>query len=143
MIKNRWANQRMNQKESRNAPREQVDSALRLSRRDDDLESAAQALSSLAADYPEDLEVRFAAASVLFRLDRYAEAIPHFEKLLPTQPTNEWVSLGLFHSFLKSARKREALEELRRFDQAGGESMEYRRLQKDINRVMNGPEAED
>lgn len=133
------ATQRMSQRKRRKAPEEAVKSALRLSR-EDDLEGAVRALSSLADEYPEDLEVRFAAASVLFRLDRYAEAVPHFERVLADDPTHEWASLGLFHSFWKTDRPKEALRELRRFADAGGESMEYRRLQRDVVQAIENPE---
>jgi Flp pilus assembly protein TadD len=122
------------------APKGLVNSALRLSQ-GDDLESAARALSSLAAEYPEDMKVQFAAGSLLFRMGRFAEAIPHFEPCVVAEPTNEYASVCLFVSFFKCSRIPEAREELRRFDAAGGESMEYRRLQRDLIRVMEDPEA--
>jgi protein O-GlcNAc transferase len=124
---------RMSRKRRKKAPKALVASALWLSQ-GDDLEDAARALSSLAAEYPEDLEVRFAAASVLLRLDRYTEAIPHFERVVAACPMHEWASLGLFHSLWKLDRHKDALREIKRFADAGGESMEYRRLERDIIR---------
>lgn len=97
-----------------------------------DLELTASELSVLAESYPEDIRVRFLYAATLLKLDRYADAIPHFEAVLLVEPVNEKASLGLFHSLLKMDQWPEARREARRFRSSGGESMEYRRLFRDI-----------
>ena len=101
-----------------------------------DLEGAVKILSKLAEDYPDDTTVRFSYAACLFRLRCFAEVIPHFTRILEVQPTNEWASLGLFHSLWQIDRKREAAKEFKRFRAAGGESMEYRRLIKDLRKFL-------
>jgi hypothetical protein len=62
--------------------------------------------------------------------------VPHFARVLEDQPVNERASLGLFHSLWKTEKKDDAVREVRRFRAAGGESMEYRRLARDINRFL-------
>jgi hypothetical protein len=101
-----------------------------------DLESASEMLSKLAEDCPYDMTIRFSYAAVLFRLRRFSEVAPQFATILEVQAVNEWASLGLFHSLWQIDRKREAAKEFRRFRVAGGESMEYRRLIKDIRRFL-------
>jgi predicted Zn-dependent protease len=98
------------------------------------LGDAAQMLVSLAEECPDDLDVRLTFAGLLFRLKRYAEAAPHFASILEYLPMHEWASLGLFHSLWKIDRRREAIEEIQRFRDAGGDSMEYRRFFKDLEK---------
>ena len=99
-----------------------------------DLEAAAKAFLELAIEFPENMEAKLGYAAALYRLERYADAAPQFESLVQYQPTNEWASLGLFHSLWKIDRCSEAVEEIRRFRDAGGDSMEYRRLFKDLKK---------
>jgi predicted Zn-dependent protease len=99
-----------------------------------DLEGAARQLVSLAEQYPDDMDVRLTCAAVLFRLKRYTDAALHFERILKDRPVYEWASLGLFHSLWKADKKHEAIEEIRRFRDAGGDSMEYRRFFKDLEK---------
>jgi tetratricopeptide (TPR) repeat protein len=117
------------------APDELLIEAEQISARGD-LEDAAKELSRLVEDYPEYMAVRFSYAAVLFQLRRFADVIPHFARVLEDQPVNERASLGLFHSLWKTENKAEAVKEVRRFRAAGGESMEYRRLARDISKVL-------
>ena len=103
---------------------------------EEDLQGAAQALSRLVEEYPDNRKARFFYASVLFRSGLFAEAVPHLEAVLGQEPTHEWASVCLFHSLWKTRRRKEAVAEIRRFFDAGGESMEYRRLLKDIQRAL-------
>jgi Flp pilus assembly protein TadD len=99
-----------------------------------DLQASVQMLSELLDACPESVEVMFFYAIGLFRLKRYAEAIPHLQHVLEARPADEWASLSLFHSFLQTGRIDEARQEMKRFHSAGGESMEYRRFIKDVIR---------
>jgi predicted Zn-dependent protease len=99
-----------------------------------DLEAAAKAFLELTIEFPGYMEAKLGYAAALYRLKRYADAAPQFESLVHDQPTNEWASLGLFHSLWKIDRWPEAVEEIRRFRDAGGDSMEYRRLFKDLEK---------
>jgi hypothetical protein len=76
--------------------------------------------------------MQFACGRALFRLKRHAEAVPHFERVVRSRPRDQWASLCLFHSLFKSERWEDAANEVMRFGTAGGESMEYRRLARDI-----------
>lgn len=120
-------------KPRKKAPKDLLDEAKRIAACGD-LEGAVQALSILAENYPDDIDARFTYASVLFQLSRYAEAAPHFKWILEGSPIHEWSSLGLFHSLWKSGREGEAIEEIKRFRSAGGDSMEYRRFFKDLKK---------
>jgi hypothetical protein len=82
------------------------------------------------------LTVRFCYGEVLFRQKHFASAVPEFQRVLQGQPLDEWASLCLFHSIWKSGREKEALKEVGRFFDEGGESMEYRRLFKDIKKHL-------
>ena len=117
------------------APDELLNEAKRISARGD-LEGAAKELSGLVEDYPDDMAVRFSYAAVLFQMKRFAEVVPHFARVLEDQPLNEWASLGLFYSLWKIERRDDAAKEVRRFRGAGGDSMEYRRLAKDISKFL-------
>jgi hypothetical protein len=101
-----------------------------------DLERAAQLLCRLTEDYPRDSAILFSCAAVLFRLRRFSEAAPLFARILEDQPVNHRASLGLFHSLWQIDRKSDAAKEFRRFRGAGGESMEYRRLIRDLRKFL-------
>jgi Flp pilus assembly protein TadD len=101
-----------------------------------DLALAARLLCKMSEEDSEDLRVLFSYAAVLFRLRRFAEAAPRFARILEDQPVNHRASLGLFHSLWQIDRKSDAAKEFRRFREAGGESMEYRRLIKDLQRYL-------
>ncbi|HEX4498123.1 MAG TPA: bacterial transcriptional activator domain-containing protein [Thermoanaerobaculia bacterium] len=116
-----------------NAPKDLLLEAKRVSGKGA-LEDAAILLADLASDYPDDTDVLLMFAGVLFRLKRYAEAAPYFERILEDLPANEWASLGLFHSLWKTGRQYDAIDEIRRFRDSGGDSMEYRRFFKDLGR---------
>jgi predicted Zn-dependent protease len=118
-------------KKKRKAPEELVAAARRKGSRGD-LRGAVQSLSELSALYPNDIEVRFFYAAGLFKLERYADAVPQLEVVLDAEPLHQWASLSLFHSLWQIGRREEAIKELNRFHRAGGESMEYRRLVKEI-----------
>jgi predicted Zn-dependent protease len=108
-----------------------------------DVEGGLRALCELAEEYPNNLGVQFAYATELFLLNRYAEAVSPFERVLRINPVHEWASLGLFHSLFKTDRWGDAVAEVRRFRDAGGESMEYRRLAKDISRHSEALEEDE
>lgn len=115
----------------RKAPDELLAEARRKGSRGD-FEGAAECLAQLLPHYPDDEDLRFLYAGLLFELDRYAEALPHFEAVIEIQPLHEWASLGVVHCHWKAGLIREAMGELKRFHRAGGESMEHRRLVKEI-----------
>jgi tetratricopeptide (TPR) repeat protein len=117
------------------APEKLLNEARRIFARGD-LEDAADKLSRLVEAYPDDMAVRFSYAAVLFQLRRFADVVPHFARVLEDQPVNERASLGLFHSLWKIEKKDDAVREVRRFRAAGGESMEYRRLARDISKFL-------
>jgi len=117
------------------APDELLDDAKRL-REQGDLSGAALAFSRLAKDYPDDINVRFLYASVLFSLKKFSDAVSHFELVLESRPLHELSSLGLFHSLWKIGHREDAIKEASRFFDEGGESMEYRRLVRDIKRYL-------
>jgi tetratricopeptide (TPR) repeat protein len=121
---------RMSQRKGK-APKSLVAEARRKGSRGD-VEGAVRYFAELLVLYPDDIELRFFYASGLFKLNRYEEALPQFEVVLDVEPLHEWASLGLFHSLWQVGRTKEAMKELKRFHQAGGESMEYRRLVKEI-----------
>jgi hypothetical protein len=56
--------------------------------------------------------------------------------MLGASPLHEWASLGFFHSLWKTGRQQDAVNEIRRFYAAGGESMEYRRMFKDMEKFQ-------
>jgi tetratricopeptide (TPR) repeat protein len=118
-------------RKKRKAPEELLAEARRKGGRGD-FEGAAESLEQLLPLYPDDEDLRFLYAALLFELDRYAEALPHFESVIEIQPLNEWASLGVVHCRWKAGLIREAMSELKRFHRAGGESMEHRRLVKEI-----------
>lgn len=111
-------------------PNETKNNKVRLTFARDDLGAPVQEQSELVVDWDEQL----ASASALFRAKNYAEAVPIFGLFLKAQPLHEWASLGLFHSLWKLDRKEEAIAEIRRFRDAGGDSLEYRRLFKDLEK---------
>jgi len=115
----------------RKAPEELLAEARRKGR-GGDFEGAADYLAQLLPHFPDDEDLHFLYAGFLFELDRYAEALPHFEAVIEVQPVNEWASLGVVHCRWKAGLIREAMGELKRFHRAGGESMEHRRLVKEI-----------
>ncbi|HEV7505184.1 MAG TPA: hypothetical protein VGS07_09750 [Thermoanaerobaculia bacterium] len=117
------------------APDELLIEAKRISA-EGDLEEAAKELSILVETYPDDMDVRFSYAAVLLQLRRFADVISHFTRVLEDQPVNERASLGLFHSLWKIEKRDDAIKEVRRFRAAGGESMEYRRLARDISKFL-------
>jgi len=119
------------EKKREKAPEELVASA-RQKGIQGDLCGAVQSLFELVAMYPQDAEVRFFYAAGLFKLSRYEDAVPELKIVLEAEPLHEWASLSLFHSFWQTGQREEAMKELSRFNRAGGESMEYRRLVKEI-----------
>src|SRR3954452_21361194 len=88
------------------APEELVQKAWRLDR-EGDLEGAERVFSGLVESYPEDVAMQFACGRALFRLKRYAEAVPLFERVVRSRP-HQWASLCLFHSLFKSERWEDA-----------------------------------
>lgn len=120
---------------SNKAPGEKIREARRAYVRGD-LEGAVQILLELIEVYSEDLNVRFLLASALFKLRHFAEAVPHLQWMVGVKPLNEWASLGLFHSLWGVGQYDEAATEVKRFFGAGGESMEYRRLVKDMKKAV-------
>lgn len=120
----------------RKAPQTLLDPALHL-RQMEDMEGAERALSALIADYPEDLDLRVIYAGVLFNLQRFTEAALHFERILTARPTSEVASKGLFHSLWSTERKQEAVNEVKRFYAAGGESAEYNALVSRIRDALS------
>jgi predicted Zn-dependent protease len=119
------------EKKSEKAPKELVASA-RQRGSQGDLCGAVESLFELVTMYPKDTEVRFFYAAGLFKLNRYEDAVPELKVVLEAEPVHEWASLSLFHSLWQTGRREEAMKELKRFHRAGGESMEYRRLVKEI-----------
>lgn len=104
---------------------------------------AEELLSGLVAKHPSDLDLRIVYAGLLFSLKRHRQSIEHFQAILKTKPRAEAASLGLFHALWKTGHQPEAVEEIRRFLSVGGESMEYRRLLKDIAAKVASDSDED
>jgi tetratricopeptide (TPR) repeat protein len=117
----------------RKAPEELVAEARRRGSQGD-FEGSAESFARLLVSYPDDEDLHFLYAASLFELDRYEEALPHFEAVLNVEPLHEWASLGLVHCRWRAGLIKEAMSELKRFHQAGGESMEHRRFVKEILR---------
>ena len=117
------------------APKDLLQKALTL-RDSGDYKQAEELLVSLVGKYPGDLDLRIVYAGLLFALKRYCESMDHFRVILKVRPRAEPASLGLFHALWKTGQRREAVEEVRRFFDGGGESMEYRRLLKDIAKTV-------
>jgi predicted Zn-dependent protease len=122
------------------APAELLEAALR-SRDAGDRDEAERLLSVLLTDYPDDLDVRIVYGGILFHCERFEEAAVHFQRILESRPTAEPASLGLFHSLWHTERGLDAIEEMRRFFAAGGESLEYRRLLRDIRARAENSES--
>ncbi len=99
-------------------------------------EEAELILAGLVRECPDDLDVRIVYGGMLFRSKCYADALPHFQKILESRPMIEVASLGLFHCLGKLGRGEEAIKELRRFSSVVGSKGEYRRLLEDVSKAV-------
>ena len=97
-------------------------------------DEAERIFADLVREYPENLGVRLVYGGILFHSKRYADALPHFQRILESKPKSEMASLGFFHSLGKLGRGKEAIKELRRFFSVAGSGKEYTRLLEDISK---------
>lgn len=73
-------------------------------------------------------------ADLLWDVGSLELAIGKFMEAVALAPDSEPISLGLFHCLMKAERTDEAFSEMRRF-LSTSDSLEYRRLLRDINRA--------
>jgi len=65
---------------------------------------------------------------VLWKQAQFTEAIPFLRRAAEQSPTNEGISLALFHCLFEGGRPADAISEGQRFLLLAGESPEYREV---------------
>lgn len=107
-----------------------------------DFNQALELLRDLTSDAPDDLDILFYYGTILFHLDRFQEASEVFRTFLESRPKNELASLALFHCLWSLGRRREAVDEMKRF-MAISDSREYNRLLDEIDAAWNADEGNE
>jgi cytochrome c-type biogenesis protein CcmH/NrfG len=98
----------------------------------EDLKGAEEILRTLVQRDPNQVAGWMVLGHVLWKSGDFEAAAEAFRAAVQLAPRMEMASLGLFHMLWKMERLEEALQEIRRFNSAGGESQDYRDIVAEI-----------
>jgi len=99
-----------------------------------DLALADAMLTRLRDECPDDAEVLGRSGFVKYAQGQHDAAESLFVRATALDPSRELWSVGLFHSLWKLNRSDEAFDEIRRFLRAYPDTLEYRRLIREMRK---------